>query len=138
MSKAVDESTTVALEWWDGVTGMWAQAGEFDTRDEAVARAAELDHENEPWSWEPAVWRLVTTTVEAIAPSGVPVPVCDNAGHDHFNADRSAPCVCDDCGLPTHYDSGIDQWVHDGDDVDCFLIPTRPSGASPCYIGEAI
>lgn len=71
MGKTVDESTLVVLEWWDGVTGMWAQAGEFDTREEAEARAAELDLENLASylaAGERAVWRTVTTIVEAVRP----------------------------------------------------------------------
>lgn len=65
-SKAVDESTVVHLEWWDGLTGTWGRAGEFDTREEARARRVELDAENAAWNPEPPVWRLTIETVEAI------------------------------------------------------------------------
>jgi hypothetical protein len=69
---------------------------------------------------------------------------CASAEHDHTTLIardgselvRPVPMVCTDCGRPTHYDSTIEQYVHD--DVDapgCFLIPERPADATTCTCG---
>lgn len=66
MSKQVDEGTTVELEWWDPLTGTWASAGEFETQGEALSHRNALDEQNAQRTSEPIVWRMVTSTVEAI------------------------------------------------------------------------
>jgi hypothetical protein len=68
MSKTVDEGTFYSLEWWDALTGTWARAGEFDSRDEATAERDRLDRNAKHEAWgEPATWQLVTTTIEAFS-----------------------------------------------------------------------
>lgn len=72
-------------------------------------------------------------------------PRCVNPQHDHTTPvdrdgiDLPAPIrmLCNDCAKPTHYDSAVEQYVHDEDDArGCFLIPERPEGATPCTIDE--
>lgn len=67
----------------------------------------------------------------------LPASACQNPQHDHVSpahedTPAGAPLECGDCRRPMHYDVAIDQWVHDDVDAACFLIPTRPIGASQC------
>ena len=65
---------------------------------------------------------------------------CTSQTHDHtdtMGADGIEtalhPMTCHDCGLPTHYDSDTDNYVHDAMDAPgCFLIPERPADATSC------
>lgn len=61
--------------------------------------------------------------------------VCPNQRHDH--TENGKPMRCADCGSPTHYDYGIETYVHDVD-AACWLTPclTDIGDASPCDNGE--
>jgi hypothetical protein len=65
---------------------------------------------------------------------------CTNPAHDHAEyddetgaTDENEPMLCRDCRRPTHYDSTIEAYVHDDPEASpCFLIQSRPEGATPC------
>lgn len=58
---------------------------------------------------------------------------CTNPRHDHQDPDGNDD-HCNDCGLPMHYDRDLERFVHDDPDATCFLIQTRPVGASACWV----
>lgn len=66
---------------------------------------------------------------------------CENPDHDHdaYDEARGEPVpgtmTCADCGVPTHYDEGCSDYVHDDPDAPpCFLRQRGwPADASPCY-----
>jgi hypothetical protein len=75
------------------------------------------------------------------------MPECANPRHDHTTPMDEAtgmtlpapvPMFCNDCGLPTHYDMGVETYVHDDPAAPaCFLVPTRPEEATPCTDEDA-
>lgn len=64
-----------------------------------------------------------TTRIGPSACTGLP---CENPEHDHTETDENdvtGPMVCADCGMPAHYDYGVELYQHDDPDApDCFLI----------------
>lgn len=56
----------------------------------------------------------------------------DAASGGVVTLENPAPMVCHDCGQPSHYDRAIERYVHDDPDRTCFLIRTRPEGATLC------
>lgn len=70
---------------------------------------------------------------------------CSNPDHDHDTpidrhgrdfTGKSFVMRCNDCGQPTHYDRGVEDYRHDDPAAPgCFLIPTREGDtATPCKI----
>ena len=69
---------------------------------------------------------------------------CTNPNHDHFNwpgamlpdgteTTEKQPMLCVDCEAPTHYDTGVETYVHDVEGA-CWLTPAVSDlgEASPC------
>ena len=51
---------------------------------------------------------------------------CADPNHAHYD-EESAPMLCNDCGAPTHYDYGLEQYRHDDPATPaCFLIGGTP------------
>lgn len=83
----------------------------------------------------------MSTTLNASALAFVQ---CGNAAHDHrttidrdgMPADPPIPMLCNDCGVPTHYDSTVEDYVHDDPSHGaCFLAYAADEidpAVSPC------
>ena len=58
---------------------------------------------------------------------------CTSPTHDHDPHAGEDPPVCHDCKRGLHYDSAVEDYVHDDPDAPgCFLVPARPVGATDC------
>jgi hypothetical protein len=69
--------------------------------------------------------------------------VCTVPTHDHttpvdregMSVDPPIPMMCVDCGVPTHYDSTVEDYQHDDPDaLPCFLVPYAIPEAQPCAV----
>lgn len=65
-------------------------------------------------------------------PRGTSFVPCVNTAHDHTTTTlpdgsisaRPVPQTCPDCGLPTHYDNGVEDYLHDNTAAACWLHKT--------------